>query len=83
MHVFIRFRLWCILITGLAFYGCAGHETITLKETDKVYIAQATKDNSVTQFSPVFLVYDYPDEHNKIGQPAISESEEEVGTIEA
>ncbi len=70
-----RYHFYFIFSVCLAFYGCAGHDTIPLRETDRVYVAQDIKDEPVSRFSPVFLAYDYPEEHNRIGQPVVSDSE--------
>ncbi len=81
MYIFLRHRTWCLFIVSLVFCGCAGHETITIKETGNVYIVQTITDDSVTQFSPVFLAYDYQEDHNKIGQAAVSNGEGECEYI--
>jgi len=67
----LRKHITCWVITvALTLCGCAYHKKITPAEVYDVYTVQANNDNPATRFAPMFLVYDYQNEYNRIGQPS-------------
>jgi len=63
------FTCW-VLTVILTFCGCAYHKKITPVEVSDVYTVQGNSGSPATRFAPMFLVYDYQNDCNRIGQPS-------------
>ncbi|MBW1900725.1 MAG: hypothetical protein JRJ20_03730 [Deltaproteobacteria bacterium] len=67
----LRKYLTCwVLTVVLTLCGCAYHKKITPVEVPDVYTVQSNNGNPATRFAPMFLVYGYQNDYNRIGQPS-------------
>jgi hypothetical protein len=66
-----------VVIVALAVVvsGCAHHRVIPPQKTHHLYVAQGMGNTLLNRYAPVFLIYDYQSQYNRIGRMSARYSE--------
>jgi hypothetical protein len=70
MNPLKRYLTIWVLTVVLSACGCAYHKKITPVDISDIYTVKTNSDDPATRFAPVFLIHDYQNEYNRIGQPS-------------
>ena len=76
MDRLIKYRICWVLAVLLALFGCAHQGGLPPERGHEIYTVQQREDDPITHHAPMFLIYDYEKDYNRIGQPSAGHDEQ-------